>query len=711
MDSEDSVSTASSLSSPDAVDPVGRMLGGKYQVLALLGRGGIGAVYRVRQIFLNKDMALKLLDSDKVADTAQIRRFEQEARAAYSLNHPSLVKVHDFGLQDTGQPYLVMDLLEGETLAAYLKGEGAMTLKNINAVFAQVCFALSYAHSEKVIHRDIKPSNIMLLQGMSIDTEGSVKIIDLGLAKWLTEGAGMQGLTRTGEIIGSPIYMSPEQCSGEALDHRSDIYSLGCVLFEALSGTPPFIGETSLRTMMLHQSGTAPTLREASLGKEFSPGLEGIVAKMLAKSPSDRYQDLGVVAHELALVCRGSERALEPKRLSPAPAPTQSSKPKLEPKEDMRTFTFTPLTLVLLNGCTIFLTAATTLLVMQSNLITRAQQGSTAQVQPVSAPPEQQKTPAVVPKHTQSEDIPSVSAPIISKTVSGTDGKEVREFQFPKASIGRVCDQWKFFLSGKHSHGDKVRFSEAKSKVDCPTDLPLTLEINVETHPALINCADVYKAIGPKEFVGLVLKRENTEVEETSIVEPRFLASVIEQAAGWKHLQALGLANLEVQRQEIEALDKIKSLKVFDDDRLTLDPDALDHSTFLQRIEICRAWDTIAEGLTRHLKGSTKLTTVVFIQCHCTGEALEFLRSCPNLRTIVISQEEIYDSIITALLTLHQVRYITIGEPSTAQIKLLLSSPSLVELRVSSDTKQQANSHGITDRRLIADDKHELVSR
>jgi serine/threonine protein kinase len=188
-----------------------------------------------------------------------------------------------------------------------------MSLKDINNVFAQACFGLSYAHNERVVHRDIKPSNIMLLKDLRFDTEGGVKIVDFGLAKIATENEDVQSLTRTGEVMGSPIYMSPEQCSGGKIDYRSDIYSLGCVLFEALTGTPPFIGESALRTMMLHQSEKAPTLKEASLGKDFPSGLERIVAKMLAKSPSDRYRDLGVVAHELAHACTGSDRVLEPK--------------------------------------------------------------------------------------------------------------------------------------------------------------------------------------------------------------------------------------------------------------------------------------------------------------------------------------------------------------------------------------------------------------
>lgn len=364
MRSEDPNSANPRSLEPNVRSPVGHLVGGKYQVLHLLGQGGIGAVYCVRQVFLNKDMALKLLDSQKMADGVHFRRFQQEAKAAFSLNHPSLVKVHDFGVLETGQPYLVMDLVEGETLSAYLKANGHMSLKDVNAIFAQVCFGLSYAHNEKVVHRDIKPSNIMLLKGMTFDTEGSVKIVDFGLAKMLNEGEGEQALTRTGEVMGSPIYMSPEQCSGGTLDYRSDIYSLGCVLFEILTGTPPFVGETALRTMNLHQTRPAPTLKEASLGKDFPAELEAIVAKMLKKHPGDRYQDLGLVAHELAAACRGSDRAQQPLRASPPrPAP---------PAKVTRTIKMTLPQVVLMMACMILGTVAVTVFAMRSRQLAPA---------------------------------------------------------------------------------------------------------------------------------------------------------------------------------------------------------------------------------------------------------------------------------------------------------------------------------------------------
>lgn len=283
----------------------GQIIEGKYQIVSLLGRGGMGVVYRVKQVFLNKELALKTIETRSLNDTV-LRRFQQEAKTSFSLDHPNIIKVNDFGVLEDGSPFLVMELVSGETLAERIKRLGCLSIDETNSIFIQVCFGLAYAHECGIVHRDIKPSNIMLMKGMPLGTEGSVKIVDFGIAKFVShEGGEIQSLTRTGEIFGSPLYMSPEQCSGSNVDHRSDVYSLGCVMFEALTGTPPFIAENALTTMMKHQSEPTPTLKEAALGAEFPPALEQIVSRMLAKEPDRRYSNLGVLAHDLSALKRG----------------------------------------------------------------------------------------------------------------------------------------------------------------------------------------------------------------------------------------------------------------------------------------------------------------------------------------------------------------------------------------------------------------------
>ncbi|HEY9732222.1 MAG TPA: protein kinase [Drouetiella sp.] len=280
------------------------LLGGRYRVLSLMGRGGMGVVYRVEQIFLGEELALKTIDQASQSEIA-IRRFQAEARAVFAVNHPNIVAVHDFGLLDDQTPFLAMELVQGSTLSQII-GQRNISVNDILKIFIQICHGLAHAHKSGVVHRDVKPGNIMILDAVPIGTEGSVKILDFGIAK-LTEheGGELQALTRTGEIFGSPIYMSPEQCSGGNIDHRSDIYSLGCVMFEALTGTPPFVGESALSTMMMHQTGSIPTLKEASLGTTFATELEEVVGAMLCKNPNDRYQDLSVAAADLAKIISG----------------------------------------------------------------------------------------------------------------------------------------------------------------------------------------------------------------------------------------------------------------------------------------------------------------------------------------------------------------------------------------------------------------------
>lgn len=282
----------------------GHMLGGRYQVIGCLGRGGMGIVYKVKQFFLDKEFALKTISKQCLTETS-IRRFQQEALTSFAIDHPNVIMVNDFGLLDDDTPFLVMELLDGETLGDRLKVCSRLSVDDAIGLFIQVCFGMSYAHTKGIVHRDIKPNNIMLIHGAPIGTEGGVKVVDFGIAKYSArEGGEVQALTRTGEVFGSPLYMSPEQCQGGAVDHRSDIYSLGCVMFEALTGTLPFIGENALLTMLKHQQDPAPTLREAS-GITYPKTLEAIVAKMLAKKPSERYQSLGDVAMELNAIKNG----------------------------------------------------------------------------------------------------------------------------------------------------------------------------------------------------------------------------------------------------------------------------------------------------------------------------------------------------------------------------------------------------------------------
>ncbi len=283
----------------------------RFRVIELLGRGGMGSVYKVEDVETNSIYALKFLHKQQTND-ANWRRFDIEAKTANKLDHPNLIKVYETGLLPDGQPFFIMDLVEGESLADILKTRGRLTVTQAIKIFIQVGFALSYAHSNGVIHRDIKPSNIML-QRQSDDATISavVKVVDFGIAKLTGQDEfTQQSLTKTGEIFGSPLYMSPEQCMGIGVDHRSDLYSLGCVMYEALTGAPPLLGESALSTMMKHQNEEAVSLKEASLGIDFPAQMERIVAGLLKKDLNERYQSAQLFTADLVNFDAGLESTL-----------------------------------------------------------------------------------------------------------------------------------------------------------------------------------------------------------------------------------------------------------------------------------------------------------------------------------------------------------------------------------------------------------------
>ena len=265
-------------------------LAGQYEFLGKIGEGGMGVIYKARHIALNQMVAIKMMHVNRL-DEGKVLRFQQEAKAVSALDHPSIVRVRDFGISESGQPHMVLDFIDGVTLEQFIKTHGPLSLRDAKDMAVQICDAIGHAHSRNVLHRDLKPSNIMLVYREN-DCP-LVKIVDFGIAK-VTDPDREQGmsLTRTGEVFGSPFYMSPEQTAGKELDKRSDIYSVGCVLFEALTGTPPFVGQNAIETLIKHTSEAPPTLQEASLGRDFPVELQAVVSKVLAKDPAARYQDM-----------------------------------------------------------------------------------------------------------------------------------------------------------------------------------------------------------------------------------------------------------------------------------------------------------------------------------------------------------------------------------------------------------------------------------
>lgn len=275
---------------------VGTTLDDQYEVLSVIGQGGMSIVYKARHIMMKKVLAVKTLLPHLVLHPHSLERFRQESQAASNLHHPNIVTIHNFGFTVEGQPYLVMDYLEGTSLQAVIRRDRYLPVDRACHIFAQIADALSHAHSHGVIHRDLKPSNILL-----VEQDGDhyfAKIVDFGIAKLLPqEGRDSLALTQTGELFGSPLYMSPEQCKGEPLDAKSDVYSMGCLMYEALTGKPPLTGDNTLEVLYKHANEVPAPL--STHGVRVPAKMENIIFKCLAKSSSQRYQRMDTLRDDL----------------------------------------------------------------------------------------------------------------------------------------------------------------------------------------------------------------------------------------------------------------------------------------------------------------------------------------------------------------------------------------------------------------------------
>jgi eukaryotic-like serine/threonine-protein kinase len=274
-----------------------RLLSERYELGEVLGYGGMAEVHRGLDTRLGRDVAVKVLRADLARDPQFQMRFRREAQNAAALNHPAIVAVYDTGevQSEFGPlPYIVMEYVDGQTLREIVKTQGPMTQRQVIEVMADVCAALDFSHRHNIIHRDVKPANIM------INTAGAVKVMDFGIARALGEG---QNVTQTAAVIGTAQYLSPEQARGEAVDARSDVYAAGCVLFELLTGEPPFTGDTPVA--VAYQHVREEPRRPSELNPSIPSSLDAVVLKALSKNPLNRYQSAAEMRSDLVRVRNG----------------------------------------------------------------------------------------------------------------------------------------------------------------------------------------------------------------------------------------------------------------------------------------------------------------------------------------------------------------------------------------------------------------------
>jgi tRNA A-37 threonylcarbamoyl transferase component Bud32 len=277
-----------------------RMLSGRYQVVGHLARGGMAEVYLAHDQLLERRVAVKLLFPELAQDGSFVERFRREARAAAGLNHPNIVSVYDFG-EDDGSYYIVMEYVDGRTLRDIIRSEGPLEPARAAGVAADVAAALAVAHQHGVIHRDVKPGNVLIAGSESEeDGGGTVKVADFGIAR---AGDPRESLTVTGAVMGTATYLSPEQAQGHPIDHRSDLYSLGIVLYEMLAGRPPFSGDSPVAIAYQHLS--EDPVPPSTHNPAVPPALDATVLRAMQKDPDARYPSAGDLRADLLDAAQG----------------------------------------------------------------------------------------------------------------------------------------------------------------------------------------------------------------------------------------------------------------------------------------------------------------------------------------------------------------------------------------------------------------------
>jgi serine/threonine-protein kinase len=285
---------------------VNKVFGSRYQIGEMIGTGGMADVYIGEDTRLSRKVAVKVLRQDLAKDPSFLSRFKKEALAAAGLNHPGIVAVYDSG-EEGANSYIVMELVTGVTLREILMSGPAIEISRSLEIISGVLDALAYSHAHGIVHRDIKPGNVMLTEF------GDVKVMDFGIAR-ATDDAGAT-MTNTWNVVGTAQYLSPEQATGEIADHRSDIYSVGCLFYELLTGQPPFSGDTPVSIAYQHVSGEL--IKPSLINPELDPNLDRILEVALAKDPASRYQSAQLMLEDVQRVMRGQDVTTKIKRIIP----------------------------------------------------------------------------------------------------------------------------------------------------------------------------------------------------------------------------------------------------------------------------------------------------------------------------------------------------------------------------------------------------------
>lgn len=606
----------------------GDIVGGAYVLKSLLGQGGMGYVFLAEHNLIKRDYALKIIRPDKMDDFSW-QRFEIEGRIIAKLDHPNIVKIYNMGVDQGKCPYYVMDLLRGRALSSYIDDDDGLTFEQCLDIFRQVAEGLAYAHKKGIVHRDVKPANIIVLKDDNSEDSFQGKVVDFGLAKVINSVAG-QAITAKGQVFGSPHYMSPEQCQGQAVDHRSDIYSLGCSLFESIAGVPPFIGANAIEIMMMHTETAMPKLAD-----RFSEGpaiaVDSLIAKMTAKEPGNRYQSMDEVA---AAIARLQKRA----PLLSLNLPERENSDRATRETDSSLVQSSSL---LSRVGSKWLIAGSILVFVSFIAAGTYFYLTSINVQPkVVAPP---------------SDLAAILkfGPIQSHPL-GVSG--YREIVFPAIAIGSVVD----------SGSTKPRPAIGPVQVKTSGSVALLLD---ENEVALTyEAPQVLEQIGRDEFQGLYLKAKNSlaKIEgidghgpaldfnglsrsERIANSQKQLIGILKIVAGWRQLTSLTLDGFTAKKRVFELIDGLPQLRALTLKRANFSAKDLTSCQLLNKLtsfSIEEPFDSFVDPLLLRLSQCGELTGLELDSVDFSPESLRQLRRCPKLITLNLNKTDISDEVI-----------------------------------------------------------------
>ncbi len=640
----------------------GDIINGSYKVEAFLGQGGMGFVYRVEHLAMNRQLALKVLRSDQVTETAW-RRFQTEAQAIARLDHINIVKIYDMSHSENGLPYYTMDLLTGESLAELLSYLDILPLKQALPIFRQVCAGLAYAHERGIIHRDIKPANIMLLSQSNRAGGKIVKIVDFGIAKLTAiDGGASQGVTRPGEVFGSPLYMSPEQCAGSAVDHRTDIYSVGVTFFEILTGSTPFAGNTAVETTMMHQSMEAPTLNSQVSGSnfQFPSELERIIAKLLRKAPEKRYQSLAETASDLLSLQQYIDSALDSALDAPTPA---FSRPAIAraiettiSSEDKKTHASAENRMKII-GLALFLLLGAAAITATFSLWPQLTE---KKVVARKAPPASTGTAEPLPLKSIYQTEIDNKTPF--STVIKKNGQSIRHFEFPKDfSVG--------FL--QYSDHDTFATTMARGPRDVPyhANLELTVSGDATQYPAILKR---FQHGDLKNFKSKSIEGNNEMVKNISQVTS---------------IHRLELAGNDIDDGCLAAMSKLTELEALDITDTKITGTGMARAPLIgQLVSLNFNHDNKVSPLLDALRHTKKIERLYLDKTAVSAHDIESLSTMPNLEILTLSNNDLRNGDLAPLVKLKHLKSLDLRrnhQLTWASSPIFIQMPHLTKLYLS----------------------------